>query len=87
MLGWWEQVLNGLVYQLYFPDELKAKDLHIFDQFADSELPALDALPEAERLILLRQHFERTYEIEHALRATIHNLGSLELVRIIEGKE
>jgi len=86
MLGWWEQVLNGLVYELYFPDELHARGLHLFDEVAAAALPALTDLPEPQCIDLLRQHFERTYHIDAPLRAAVFGLGDLETVRIIEGK-
>jgi hypothetical protein len=86
MLGWWEQVLNGLVYELYFPNELHARGLQLFDQVAAAALPALADLPEPQRLDLLHQQFERTYHIDHPLRAAAFALGDLETVRIIEGK-
>ncbi len=86
MLGWWEQVLNGFVYELYFPDELYARGLRLFDQAAAAALPALGDLPTPRRLDLVRQHFERTYHIDHPLRAAIFALGDLETVRIIEGR-
>jgi len=87
MLGWWEQVLNGLVYELYFPGELHARDLRLFDQVSAAALPTLNDLPEPRRRDLLRQHFERTYSTDHPLRGALFNLGSLETVRVIEGRE
>jgi hypothetical protein len=44
MLGYWEQVLNGLVYELYFPEELHARGLHLFDLVQQGGLPALEAI-------------------------------------------
>ena len=43
MLGYWEQVLNGLVYELYFPEELHARGLRLFDLVQQASLPALDS--------------------------------------------
>ncbi|MBI4660673.1 MAG: hypothetical protein HY735_17690 [Verrucomicrobia bacterium] len=86
MLGWWEQVLNGLVYELYFPEELHGKGLHLFDLAASAALPDLNSLPEPERLPRLGAEFERTYNINHPLRGALHTLRSLETIRIIEDK-
>jgi hypothetical protein len=87
MLSWWEQVLNGLVYELYFPDELHAKGIDLFKLISTSSLPELHTLPEFERLPRLRAEFERTYEASHPLRGALFELGSLETVRIIEGRQ
>ena len=86
MLGYWEQVLNGLVYELYFPEELHAHGLRLFDLVQQAGLPALDAIPEAQRLSRLRKEFERVYDLQHPLRAALHDLQTVEEVRIIEGK-
>jgi hypothetical protein len=86
LLGSWEQVLNGLVYELYFPEELHTRGLHLFDLVQQGGLPALEAIPEAQRLSRLRKEFEHIYNLQHPLRAALHYLQTVEEVRIIEGK-
>lgn len=86
MLAWWEQVLNGLFYELYFPDEMHNRGLHVSNLVTVSALPDLAARPERERLSLLRGEFERTYATNHPLRGAISTLRSLEMVRTIEGE-
>ena len=87
MVAYWEQILNGLVYELYFPEELHAAGLRLFDLTAAADLPDITQLPEKDRLSTLRKKFEEVYDIEHPLRAALFSLGNLETVRIIEGKE
>ena len=86
MLGYFEQVLNGLVYELYFPDELHAHGLSPFDLVTRANLPTLDKLPTSQRLPRLREVFETIYHIDHPLRGALFALRSLETVRIIEGE-
>ena len=85
MLGWWEQVLNGLVYELYFPDQLHTRNLRLFDVVTAATLSVLDTVAERERLSYLRGEFERTYATDHPLRGALSTLRSLETIRIIEG--
>ena len=85
MRGYWEQVLNALVYELYFPDELHAARLRFFDLLARLELVALEKIPEEQRLLHLRGDFERLYDLQHPMRAALHDLQTLEVVRIVEG--
>jgi hypothetical protein len=87
MLGWWEQVLNGLVYELFFAEELYARGLRLFDLVAGAGLPDLDALPKSERPSRLRAEFERTYATGHPLRGAFSTLRSLETIRVIEGEQ
>jgi hypothetical protein len=49
MVAYWERVLNGLVYELYFPEELHTAGLRLFDLVASADLPDVTALPEADR--------------------------------------
>jgi len=87
-----EQVMNGLVYELYFPEELHAAGLRLFDLVGQAFLPAVPP-KDADRnvcttfLKTLRTKFEELHDIEHPLRAALFSLGNLETVRIIEGKE
>jgi hypothetical protein len=82
-----EQLVNALVYELFFPAELHARSLKFFDLLARSGPPDVKALPAARRLEALRAWFEPAYDIQSPLRAALHDLAALEVVRIIEGKE
>ena len=86
MLGYFEQLLNGLVYELYFGDELHEAGIGIFDLVANAKLPAMESIPEAQRLKRLREIFETIYHLDHPIRGALFSLQSLETVRIIEGK-
>jgi hypothetical protein len=86
MLDHFEQVLNGLVYELYFPDELHEHRLHLFDLVHQAHLPALADIAEPQRLVRLREVFETLYDTNHPVRGALHTLRSLEIVRIIEGE-
>src|SRR4051812_13694297 len=85
MLGYFEQLLNGLVYELFFPDELHAHKLFLFDYTEKAKLPALDGLPEAKRAAALQEAFERIYDLNHPIHSCLFSLRSLPTVRLIEG--
>ena len=87
MLAYFEQILNGLVYELYFPEEVHGAGLRLFDLVAAAKLQELDAIPEAQRLPRLRQLFEALHDGTHPLHQALQKLQTLETVRIIEGKE
>jgi hypothetical protein len=86
MSGYFEQLLNGLAYELFFPDELHAQKLFLFHDVEEAQFPVLSEIPEARRLAVLRETFERIYDLQHPLRAALHDLQTVEEVRIIEGK-
>lgn len=86
MCSYFEQLLNGLVYELFFPDELHAQKLFLFRYVEEAKLPVLSEVPEAKRLAILRETFERIYDLNHPIRGCLFSLRSLETVRIIEGE-
>ncbi len=86
MVAYWERVLNGLVYELYFPEEVHGAGLRLFDLVEAARLPDVTALPEADRLPRLRQKFEELHDGAHPLRIALEKLQTLDTVRIIEGK-
>jgi adenine-specific DNA-methyltransferase len=82
-----EQLLNGLVYELFFPDELHARNIALFDACDRAGLGQLeglevDALKERAEA-LAREIFAPSHEIASMLNA----LRSIDVVRIIEGEE
>lgn len=88
MRDYYEELLNSLVFELYLPEELHAAGLRMFDRFAASGVPMLDALPKSPtaRLTVLREKFEELYAPTHPLRAALQKLRNLEPIRIIEGQ-
>ena len=89
MAAWFEQCLNGLVYELFFRDDLYARNIHLFEETAKPENtpPALTALSDADKLAKLHVCFERTYDVNHPLRSQLFSLRSLEPIRIIEAED
>jgi adenine-specific DNA-methyltransferase len=86
MLAYCEQILNGLVYELYFPEEVRSAGLRLFELVEQAALPALDAIPEGERLAHLRRLFEILHGGAHPLKIALQKLQTLDTVRVIEGK-
>lgn len=81
-----EQLLNGLVYELYFPEELHARGLHLSDAAQAAGLEALATL-EGAPLAEAAEAFARTHLAPgQPLRVMLSDLQTLDVVRIIEGK-
>jgi hypothetical protein len=78
IVSWFEQWLNGLVYELFFPGELHARALHLFAETAkllpESKLP-VKAIPEI---------FTASRDFKRPLRAMLTDLQTIEEVRLIE---
>ncbi|MDZ4819818.1 MAG: Eco57I restriction-modification methylase domain-containing protein [Planctomycetota bacterium] len=79
--GYLERLLNGLVYELFFPEELHGERLRFFDLLAKEHVPKSSAKG------AVAEFHERISDINHAIYAALFALNSLEVVQIIEGRE
>ena len=85
MLGYFERVIDGLVYEAYLPEDLHKGDKHFFQPLLDEQLPSYEEI-EGDKMTVLRDIFELLYERTHLVRRNLYYLDSVKAVRIIEGK-
>ena len=85
MLGYFERVIDGLVYEAYLPEDLHKGDKHFFQPLLDEQLPSYEEI-EGDKMTALRDIFELLYERTHLVRRNLYYLDSVKAVRIIEGK-
>jgi hypothetical protein len=84
MAVYFEQWMNGLVYELFFPEELHARKLKLFDETARLNPPDLAQVPESRKLAALQEAFTKAYDANATLRGMLFDLRSLDVVRVIE---
>lgn len=77
------QLNSGLVFELYFPEEIKAAGKEILKHLGDLK-PITDDMSEEEKLAIIQSEFERLYDPNHPVRFAIETLDSVEEVRIIK---
>ncbi len=78
-----EQLLDAIVFELYFSEELKSASKEILRHLGDLK-PITDAMSEEEKLAIIQSEFERLYDPNHHVRYAIETLDSIEEVRIIK---
>ena len=72
----YERLLNGLVYELFFPEDLYAKNIRLFDACAAAGIRAgMDA--QAVAMTIFRN--------DHPIYGMLFDLPTLDVVRLIEG--
>lgn len=86
LAGYFEQWVNALVYELFFPEQLHHANLHFFRIAEEAQLRSLSEMKKGGEISELRVKFEQLYASNHPLRKGIFALDSIEEVRIIEGK-
>ncbi len=81
MLSYFEQIISGLAYELYFSDEVHAKGIYLFKQFAKTNSPSLEDMTDESILVTLRLFFETIYHTDHPLRGCLFDISSLEIAQ------
>lgn len=74
---------NSIIYELYFPEEIKSSGKEILKHLGDLK-PITDDMSEEEKLAIIQSEFERLYDPNHPVRFAIETLDSIEEVRIIK---
>lgn len=82
MIAYFEQWLNGLVYELFFPGELHNRHLNLFDETARL-LSKFGKREEATPVSL----FADAYALNQPLRAMLADLQTIEQIRVIEDRK
>jgi type I restriction-modification system DNA methylase subunit len=78
-----EQIINSIVYELYFEQELIQANKQVLKHLTD--LKSIDdTMSEEEKLATIQAEFERLYHPEHPVRFAVETLDSIEEVRIIK---
>lgn len=82
---YFEQVIDGMVYELYFPDLLKAHDRELIKHLGDLPL-FTDKINDAQKMEICRNVFKRLNDRDHPIRVNLFYLNSIPEIAVIEGK-
>ena len=85
MLGYFERIIDGMVYESYLPDELHKSRKYLFQPLFDEQLPRLEEI-QGDKMSACKDIFELLYERKHPVAVNLFFLDSVKPVRIIEGK-
>ncbi len=78
-----ENCLDSIVFELYFPTEIKSAGKEILKHLGDLK-PLNDDMSDEEKLAIIQSEFERLYDPNHPVRNNVETLDSVEEVRIIK---
>lgn len=82
-----EQLLNGLVYELFFPNELSAGNVRLFDACDRSDLNQFEGLGTDAIKERAKAWAHECMKPGGEIRIMLSDLQSFDVVRIIEGSE
>ena len=78
-----DQLIDGLVFELYFPDIIKDSNKELLKHLGDLR-PISDNMSDEEKLAVIQHEFDRLYDPNHPVRNNLETLDSIEEVRIIK---
>lgn len=82
-----KQLINGLVYELYFPDDLHAADVRLFEACEHEHITHLATLQGAALQTAAEALAERIFSNNHPVYPMLFDLQALDVVRIIEARD
>ena len=85
MLGYFEWIINGLVYEFYMPELLQGANRDIFKHLMAEELPEMDEI-QGDKMSVFRSLYEHLHHREHPVRVNTFFQDGLRPIRIIEDK-
>ena len=85
MPTYFEQIIDGMVYELYFPELLKKHNREIIKHLG--ELPEFtDGMSDEQKMKICKTVFDRLNDKEHPVRVNLFYMNSIPEIAIIEGK-
>ena len=83
MSFYFEQIIDGMVYELYFENEIKQARCDILKYLND--LPEIkDEMPDEEKLKIITKVFNKLYDAASPVRRNLEAMKEVEEVKIIE---
>jgi hypothetical protein len=84
MTTYFEQIIDGMVYELYFPELIKKHKREIIQHLG--ELPEFnDKMSDEQKMKICKTVFNRLNEREHPVRVNLFYMNSIPEIAIIEG--
>lgn len=81
-----EQLINGLVFELFFPDDLHRANIHLFDACEKAGVGQLATLKGKALATAAHELAERIFANDHPIYTLLFDLQGLDVVRIVEGR-
>lgn len=85
MVGYFNRIIDGMVYESYLSDELHKGSKHFFQPLLEEQLPQLEEI-QGDKMSACREIFERLYEKTHPVAVDLFFMSSVKPIRIIESR-
>lgn len=85
--SWFEKLLDSLVYELFFPDDLHNANIHLFDACEQAGINQLADLNDQALVAAAHELTERIFAETHPISIQLNHLKNLDVVQLIEERE
>jgi len=82
----WECLINGLVYELFFPEDLHNANIRLFDAAIKAGFDRLNTLDGAALVSAARELADTIFAPNHPIQGMLADIQDLDVVKIIEGR-
>ncbi|MBD3338613.1 MAG: N-6 DNA methylase [Candidatus Lokiarchaeota archaeon] len=79
-----EQILNGMVFELYFEDEIKKAGRDIIKHLPDPT-PITDDMSDEQKMEVIKKAYNTLNDPNHPVRKNLERMDEIEEVRIVKG--
>ena len=83
IFSFFEALLDSIVFELYFPEEIHSANKGIIEYLHDLH-PIDNTISDEEKLSIINSEFERLYDPYHPVRNNVDTIENVEVVRIIK---
>jgi len=82
-----EHLINGLVFELFFPDDLHRANIRLFDACEKAGVSKLASLKDKSLVATANELADRIFVSSHPIYGMLFDLQGIDVVRIVERRE
>ncbi|MBN1561489.1 hypothetical protein JW998_14655 [candidate division KSB1 bacterium] len=84
IISYFEQLIDGMVFELYFEDEIKKAGRDIL-KYLTNLTPIADEMSDEQKMQIITQTYNQLYDKNHPVRQNLYYMDTIEEIRIIKG--
>jgi hypothetical protein len=83
----YEELINGLVFELFFPEDMRKAGIQLFDAAEKIGIQRLETLKDKELMKTAESLATLAFANDHQIYAMLFNLRAVDVYRMIEGHQ
>ena len=71
MISYWQRILDGVIYQLYFRGDFEKAKVDLLGLFERQDVNVANLAQASEKISKIRRIFEKLFDMEHPVRLSL----------------